>query len=1004
MLESVVAGDPGVVAVGDHGTILFSPEGISWTAVDSGTTAYLNDVVWTGSAFFAVGDGGVVVKAIDGVNWVSLVTDTSLDLLRVAFGAGVLVAVGNDTNLLTSNDGTSWVVTELDWWAETDDVVWTGTQFIVVGPSLAATSVDGWQWQSEYEFGHDSDSCSYPKRVTWTGSEAVALYHCFGRVFSSPDGSDWTTVFTAGSDGPWSTSITWSDGMFIAFEENGGVWIASDPSSWMRVGAPPSRGYSSVAWTGKRFIAVGWSGGIITSRTGADWTDVRAVDGPLGDFKGLAAGNGVLVGVSQYGNEAVSSDGFDWSAVPWAGWFRDAAFGNGRFVGVTSSESGVSSDGMSWSFFDTGTSALRAVEWVGDRFLAVRHFHGLIIGSVDGELWSVEYPGTVFSDRWYGLGVGQGSPVAVGIDDPSNTPAVLIERSPGIWEKTAPFLDSGLDGSLRDITFGAGRWVAVGTYGKVVASTDLDTWQVIDSGVEESLYSISWNGSEFLAAGSGGIVISSPNGLAWTRETTLTNLYLDSVEWFDDAWYVAGSGGTVLRGGCTWPADPPVAAFSLEPADPAPGEVIRFTDATLGFATSWSWLFGGGFSTDINPSHVYSAPGSYDVTQTVCSPAGCSQAIDQLNVTERPPKAAFAWRYPVLLSNEPATWLDLSSGPPGSWTWDFGDGFRSTDREPSHAYADTGIYTTRLDVTNSSGSDRAEAQVVVGPAPVVMTSGGGWYEDIVWDGSRWLAARDGAVAMSTNGLAWSEHEVAGAFYPEGIAWTGEEYVAAGYQFIAVSEDGLTWSFTEMAAEAFTDVATCDGVTVVVGNGGRVLVSSDLVSWQAGTSGAAGDIRRVACGGGLFVATVNGSPSIIESANGLSWTPAAGDAGTSSSALVWADGAFFVGTSDNGVVTRSPHGTWTRVDEGLYSPSYLTDLAAVNGLILASGDDSLWWLSPELLTWVPIEGSGNDRMAIADATVMILNQRDIHSLAVQPLHLFSDGFESGDPSAWSAAIQ
>jgi len=55
-------------------------------------------------------------------------------------------------------------------------------------------------------------------------------------------------------------------------------------------------------------------------------------------------------------------------------------------------------------------------------------------------------------------------------------------------------------------------------------------------------------------------------------------------------------------------------------------------------------------------------------------------------------------------------------------------------------------------------------------------------------------------------------------------------------------------------------------------------------------------------------------------------------------------------------------------------------------------------------WVPIEGSGNDRMAVADDTVMILNLNSIHRLAVQPLRLFSDGFESGDLSAWSAAIQ
>ena len=57
-------------------------------------------------------------------------------------------------------------------------------------------------------------------------------------------------MFNAGSDGPWPTTIAWFDGMFIALEVNDNVWIATDPSSWMRVGAPLRRGYNSVAWTG----------------------------------------------------------------------------------------------------------------------------------------------------------------------------------------------------------------------------------------------------------------------------------------------------------------------------------------------------------------------------------------------------------------------------------------------------------------------------------------------------------------------------------------------------------------------------------------------------------------------------------------------------------------------------------------------------------------------------------------------------------------------------------
>ncbi len=36
--------------------------------------------------------------------------------------------------------------------------------------------------------------------------------------------------------------------------------------------------------------------------------------------------------------------------------------------------------------------------------------------------------------------------------------------------------------------------------------------------------------------------------------------------------------------------------------------------------------------------------------------------------------------------------------------------------------------------------------------------------------------------------------------------------------------------------------------------------------------------------------------------------------------------------------------------------------------------------------------------------MILNRKKIHRLAIQPYRLLADGFESGDLSAWSVAIQ
>jgi hypothetical protein len=46
---------------------------------------------------------------------------------------------------------------------------------------------------------------------------------------------------------------------------------------------------------------------------------------------------------------------------------------------------------------------------------------------------------------------------------------------------------------------------------------------------------------------------------------------------------------------------------------------------------------------------------------------------------------------------------DVSTGPVGSWTWDFGDGKFSTERNPAHAFDDPGTYRICLTVAGSNG-------------------------------------------------------------------------------------------------------------------------------------------------------------------------------------------------------------------------------------------------------------------------------------------------------------
>jgi len=156
----------------------------------------------------------------------------------------------------------------------------------------------------------------------------------------------------------------------------------------------------------------------------------------------------------------------------------------------------------------------------------------------------------------------------------------------------------------------------------------------------------------------------------------------------------------------------PVASFVASPTSGASPLTVQFTDtSTPGSSpiTRWFWDFGDG-STDTrqNPSHVYSAAGSYTVSLAVTTEVGMSPIVtlrDFIVVAELP-RANFSASPTTGSAPLNVNFTDQSSG--GSdviteWLWDFGDSTSSTLPSPSHRYASDGVYDVTLTVTTSSG-------------------------------------------------------------------------------------------------------------------------------------------------------------------------------------------------------------------------------------------------------------------------------------------------------------
>jgi PKD repeat protein len=79
---------------------------------------------------------------------------------------------------------------------------------------------------------------------------------------------------------------------------------------------------------------------------------------------------------------------------------------------------------------------------------------------------------------------------------------------------------------------------------------------------------------------------------------------------------------------------------------------VNFTDQSTGDITSWSWDFGDeATSTEQNPSHTYTDPGTYTVSLTVTGPGGSDTETKTYYIEVSQAARAMPW-IPLLLLDE----------------------------------------------------------------------------------------------------------------------------------------------------------------------------------------------------------------------------------------------------------------------------------------------------------------------------------------------------------------
>ncbi len=131
---------------------------------------------------------------------------------------------------------------------------------------------------------------------------------------------------------------------------------------------------------------------------------------------------------------------------------------------------------------------------------------------------------------------------------------------------------------------------------------------------------------------------------------------------------------------------------------------VTFKLTNVSDEASVKWNFGDNeTSTELNPTHVYKKSGTYTVVVTIAD--GDVYQLTQsvtVNVTDNvnnAPEAAFISE----VNGKTVKFTNKSSDKDGdqlSYVWDFGDGQKSTDANPTHVYADYGNYSVKLTVSD----------------------------------------------------------------------------------------------------------------------------------------------------------------------------------------------------------------------------------------------------------------------------------------------------------------
>jgi hypothetical protein len=383
----------------------------------------------------------------------------------------------------------------------------------------------------------------YPINIA-SGNGVFLVCDPYGGLKISTNCVDWTGL---GDDFPF-YKIIFDHGIFLA-SGYGGIWVSTDGVNWLPTDA--SNTYPvGVAWCNGLFVAVGPTdpaSDVLISRNAIDWSETSS--GPTSEFVSVAHGNNVFVAVSNDGTIMTSADG--------ARWLQQSlntiidptqiTYGNGKFVIVGDFGSAVSSDGIRWSVYQSYSAFYNSVGYGNGFFVAGGEFGGVWI-SRNGTNWT-QTDSTI--PRLFSITYGKGIYVGVGDSFWNGSQwinTVVASHDGTNWIQTSSLPGRGLFG----VTYGGSKFVAVGTDGQMLYSSNGFDWHANSVVTGDWLYDVCYGDGFYVAVGNFGgpyqaPVLISRDGVNWSWRYPHTYLHFNSVAFGNQNCVIVGTRGWIME-------------------------------------------------------------------------------------------------------------------------------------------------------------------------------------------------------------------------------------------------------------------------------------------------------------------------------------------------------------------------------------------------------------------------------------------------------------------------